>query len=195
MVQEWEEDWALNKFALVQIDGTGITYDTPEEYRIIVLDKVLRDESPLRIGKQKTWRQYDRMKIEFLADRRPSKVLMYVRYVMQMFWCREQGRKYDWLFGDVGRDVRWKAYEQILRERFVRDAARWMRDLSILEVIGTPGMSGKDEEEEDGGFTSRMSDEDVVTDDLLLDFHMAKTPPVMIYDEFANVNCLVDVQY
>ena len=59
---------------------------------------------------------------------------MYVRYVMQMFWCSEQGRKYDWLFGDEGRDVSWHTDERILRGRFVTDAARWMR----LERLGAP---------------------------------------------------------
>jgi len=192
MIPEWKEDWARNKFALVQIEGTGIAYDTPEEYRIGVLDKGLLDESPLRIGTDKTWRQYDGMKIEFLADRRPSKVLMYVRYVMQMFWCREQGLEYDWLFGDEGRDVSWHTDERILRGRFVTDAARWMRDLSVLELLNS-GEYDEDMKVEDG--CSSSSDEDVVTNELMLDFHMAKTPPVMIYDGFANVNCLVDVQY
>ena len=65
MIQEWEEDWALNNFAIVQIGGTGIVHDTAEEYKVVVLDKGSLDESPLRIGTNKTWRQYDGMKIEF----------------------------------------------------------------------------------------------------------------------------------
>jgi len=192
MVQEWEEHWARNKFALVQIKGTGIAHDTPEEYKIVVFGKTLLDGSPLRIGTQKTWRQYDGMKIEFLADRRPSKVLMYVRYVTQMFWCREQGRKYNWLFSAEGSDVRWTADEQLLYGSFVRDAARWMRDSSVLELLGS-GECDEDMKGEDG--STSLSDEEVITDELLLDFHMAKTSPVMIYDGFADVNTLVDVQY
>ena len=50
-----------------------------------------------------------------------------------------------------------------------------------------------DEKEEEKHGINSLSDEDVVTDELLLDFHMAKTPPVMVYDGFAGVYTLVDV--